>query len=316
MKILFKSGNENIATVYIAKMESGKYLEFVESLQPPLERSEKWVLIVSTLFGCPVGCPICDAGSYYNGKLSEKEIFSQIDFLIRKKFPDLKVNVKKFKIQFARMGEPAFNTSVLNVLKNFNNHYEAPGFLPSISTVAPVGCNNFFSNLISVKKDLYADGNFQMQFSVHSTSEKYRNIAIPVKKWSLREIAKYGNTFYNHGDRKITLNFAISRDTPFLPEIIEDVFNPEIFLIKLTPVNPTRTAVKNKLDNILDLSRETELSKKIEKLRSVGFSIIESVGELEENRIGSNCGQHLLEFLGGKKDRVFIPYEYKLEKLY
>ncbi len=316
MKILFKSGNEDIATVYIAKMESGKYLEFVESLQPPLERSEKWVLIVSTLFGCPVGCPICDAGSYYNGKLSEKEIFSQIDFLIRKRFPDLKVNVKKFKIQFARMGEPAFNTSVLNVLKNFNNHYEAPGFLPSISTVAPVGCNNFFSNLVSVKKDLYADGNFQMQFSVHSTSEKYRDIAIPVKKWSLREIAKYGNSFYNHGDRKITLNFAISRDTPFLPEIIEDVFNPEIFLIKLTPVNPTRTAVKNRLDNILDLSRETELSKKIEKLRSAGFSIIESVGELEENRIGSNCGQHLLEFLGRKKDRMFIPYEYKLEKLY
>ena len=69
MKITAKAGKEDIATVFIAEMDNGKLIEFVESVQPPIPREKKWVLIVSILYGCPIGCRFCDAGEYYMGKL-------------------------------------------------------------------------------------------------------------------------------------------------------------------------------------------------------------------------------------------------------
>jgi 23S rRNA (adenine2503-C2)-methyltransferase len=65
MRVLVSTGREDIAVVYVAELEPGKQVEFVESLQPPLPREKKWVLIVSTLFGCPVQCLMCDAGGRY-----------------------------------------------------------------------------------------------------------------------------------------------------------------------------------------------------------------------------------------------------------
>ena len=73
MKVLAKTGKDDLAVVYIAKTNSGKLIEFVESLQPPIPREKKWVLIVSTLFGCPVACRLCDAGSYYQENSPKKK---------------------------------------------------------------------------------------------------------------------------------------------------------------------------------------------------------------------------------------------------
>ena len=84
MRIVAKTGREDIAVVYVAELENGKYIEFAESLQPPFPREKKWVLTISTLYGCPVGCRFCDAGSFYQGKLSTHQILSQIDYLTTK----------------------------------------------------------------------------------------------------------------------------------------------------------------------------------------------------------------------------------------
>jgi 23S rRNA (adenine2503-C2)-methyltransferase len=80
MKVHATAGNEDIAMVYIVETSSGHLVECVESIQQPLPREKKWVLLVSTMFGCPVGCLMCDAGGYYHGKPTRDEIFDQIDF--------------------------------------------------------------------------------------------------------------------------------------------------------------------------------------------------------------------------------------------
>ena len=51
MKILASAGREDIAMVYVAELEPGKYIEFVEAVQPPKPRHEKWVLMISMLYG-------------------------------------------------------------------------------------------------------------------------------------------------------------------------------------------------------------------------------------------------------------------------
>jgi 23S rRNA (adenine2503-C2)-methyltransferase len=37
----------------------------------------------------------------------------------------------------------------------------------------------------------------------------------------------------------------------------------------------------------------SQLALKANEFRNVGYEVIESIGELEENAIGSNCGQYL-----------------------
>lgn len=313
MKITGKAGTEDIAIVYIAEIKEGRLIEFVEALQPPLKREEKWVLMVSTLYGCPVECLMCDAGGDYRGKLNKEEIFMQIDYMIKRHFPDGKVPVKKFKIQFARMGEPAFNNAVLEVLKEFPERYYAPGFIPSVSTIAPRSREKFFEKLIEIKNKNYSNGNFQLQFSIHTTDEKLRDRVIPTPKWSFKEIADYGERFYKKGDRKITLNFALAKGFPLEPEILLKYFDPEKFFIKITPLNPTYRAVKSGLDSYIDAENPDKKYKIVEKLKSSGYEVMISIGEIEENKIGSNCGQYVLKVRNKKE--VKGSYEYNVTKI-
>jgi len=261
-------------------------------LQPPYARDQKWVLIVSTLFGCPVRCPICDAGTHYEGKLSAEEIFSQIDYPVLRRFPDRKIAVEKFKIQFARMGDPAFNPAVLDVLQNFPDRYDAPGFLPSISTIAPYGTDKFFERLLRIKKTLYKN-HFQMQFSIHTTEIELRDRLIPIKKWNFAKIAQFGEKFFELGDRKISLNFALAAGSPLEPEVLLDYFDPSIFLVKITPVNPTYSAKENGVISGVDIELPEKSDDLIAGIQDAGYDVILSVGESDENLIGSNCGQYV-----------------------
>ena len=311
MKIKARAGTDDVAMVYIAEMDNGKLVEFVESVQPPIPRDKKWVLIISSLYGCPVGCRFCDAGEYYSGKLSKDEILAQIDYMIDQRFPDRKVTVDKFKIQFARMGEPAFNPSVIDVLEELPVRYDAPGLLPTLSTTAPKSTARFFDRLLKVKKELYND-RFQLQFSIHSTDESLRDWLIPAKKWGFGQIAEYGETFYHNSGRKITLNFALADGMTIEPDVLLSHFTPEKFLVKITPVNPTYRASMHDISS--HIQPDIEKYDIIDRLKSAGYDVILSIGELRENLIGSNCGQYITNFRKMEKT-VEGGYTYPLHEV-
>ena len=312
MKIIASSGKDDIAVVYIGEMREGHFVEFVESVQPPVPRKKKWVLIVSSLFGCPIGCSFCDGGSSYKGKLSKEEIFAQIDFPVRKRFSNGNINVEKFKVQFARVGEPALNPAVIETLSELPSRYDAPGLLPCLSTIAPAGSDYFFDRLLNVRKNIYEKKNFQLQFSIHTTDEILRNKLIPAKKWSLEKIADYGEAFFEEGYRKITLNFALSQDAPVDPSVLIKYFNPDKFLIKLTPINPTYNALKNKISSFIKDRNNDRLKALIDKFKNTGYEVITSIGILEENNIGSNCGQYIQTHLA-EKQNLSDSYTYKVK---
>jgi 23S rRNA (adenine2503-C2)-methyltransferase len=293
IKVHASAGNDDIAMVYVVETSSGNLVECVESVSPPMPRQQKWVLLVSTMFGCPVGCLMCDAGGHYHGKPTRDEIFEQIDFLVGKRFPDGNIPCKQFKIQFARMGEPSLNLAVLDVLEGLPQRYHAPGLLPSISTVAPVGTDRFFDRLLEIKQAYYAGGRFQFQVSLHTTDPDLRDRFIPVKKWSFEQIAGYGERFYASGDRKVTLNFALAQGMPVHPGILLHYFDPDKFLVKITPLNPTYRARENDLVSYINPLSAGEKYEVIQALQDAGYQVILSIGESEENLIGSNCGQYL-----------------------
>ena len=312
MKVIASTGKEEVAIVYIVEFEDGKMLECVEAVSPPLPRENKWVILVSTMFGCPIGCMMCDAGGYYHGKTSAEMIYDQLDFLIYKRFPNGRVPARQFKIQFARMGEPALNPNVLTVLEGLPDRYDAPGLMPSISTVAPAGAQKFFDRLIEIKREKYAGGNFQFQFSLHTTDLELRDKIIPAKKWSFREMAAFGERFFSEGDRKITLNFALAQDLTIDPEVLLEYFTPEKYLIKITPLNPTYRASANRLASYIDPYRSTDRYAVVDALRGAGYDVIISIGEVEENYIGSNCGQYLQRHLNAS-DRLSAGYTYQVQ---
>lgn len=310
LKILAKAGDKDIAVVYVAEI-NGKKLEFVESVQPPISRVKKWVIIISSLFGCPVECKFCDAGGKYTGKLSKAELLAQINFLVKNRFKSGQPETEKFKIQFARVGEPSFNKDVLEVLKVLPSIYPNTRILPSVSTVAPLGCNDFFEELINIKNTYYKNS-FQLQFSIHNTDENLRDQLIPTKKWSFEQIKEYGVRFYNKGERKITLNFALNNESAVDKNVLLKYFAPEVFLIKITPINPTYKALGNNLCSVLNAENLNDGL--VKELKESGYEVILSIGELEENNIGSNCGQYISNIEEEIKQQI-SSYSYDLEKI-
>jgi len=288
MKVVLEKGMPGLATVYAASFRGRDdlILEFVDSLSGSTGVGEKWVTVVSSQFGCPVGCLMCDTNGYYRGNPTTEELFSQVEYMVKRRFGRLEVPSGKFKVQFARMGEPALNPNVIDAIIMIRNVISAPGLMPCISTIAPAGTGEFFDGLAALNHDIFK-GRFQLQFSLHSTSEEQRNRIIPVEKWSLEDIADYGRRFYC-GGRKVTLNFAMARENEMDVDVIRSLFSSGLFTIKITPVNPTENAVRNSIARINVLEEELP---QIEELRLHGYDVILSVGDLRENEVGSNCGQ-------------------------
>ena len=110
-------------------------------------------------------------------------------------------------------------------------------------------------------------------------------------------MAAFGERFYRKGDRKITLNFALAQGQPVDPTFLEEYFSPDIFLIKITPLNPTYRAMENNLETYLDPNADANQDEIVAALEAVGYQVIVSIGEVEENLIGSNCGQYLRRHL-------------------
>ncbi len=318
MEIFGEFGRDDIAKVYVGSPGgvNGRTVEFVESLQPPIPREKKWVLIISSSYGCPMKCLMCDAGGSYMGRLTHDEIISQVDYMVSKRFPDRRIPVEKFKVQFARMGEPSLNPNVIDVLENLPEKYDAPGLMACVSTIAPENSGHFFDRLIDVKNEHYSGGHFQLQFSIHSTDDRKRNWLMPCKKWELDRISKFGDKFFEPGDRKLALNFAVTQGLPIDPEVIGRLFNPDAFCIKLTPLNPTSNTKKHGLGSALNPLNPKSGEELVNNFKRLGFDVILSIGELEENKIGSNCGQYVSlvkdSMISIKEDYQTMDYQVKV----
>ena len=107
------------------------------------------------------------------------------------------------------------------------------------------------------------------------------------------EIADYGNRFVCNGDQKVTLNFAMSKGYPVDVDIVRKYFDPEKFIIKLTPINPTEQAICNELISEFDAYNPDSAEQIVQDFKNKGYAVILSIGEVEENKIGSNCGQYV-----------------------
>jgi 23S rRNA (adenine2503-C2)-methyltransferase len=287
------AGDPEVAEIAILRFRGDERfrVETVDGLSPPRPRASKWIVNVSTQFGCPVGCPICDAGASFHGNLAAPELLTQVRWAVDR-HPGDAASCLKLKVHFSRVGEPALNDAVPDAIDALPGVAVSPGLWCCLATTAPRGRERWFERLLDVK-DLRFQRRFQLQFSMQSTDPAARARLIPIPHWGAGEISRFAARFVGPGDRRAVLNFALARDVPFDPRVVADSFDPAVFAVKLTPVNPTlrgaaagyRTRLRGPSDDSLDEAVET--------LRIAGFDVILSVGDGREDTVRSNCGQVL-----------------------
>jgi 23S rRNA (adenine2503-C2)-methyltransferase len=300
-EIVSKSGQEDVAEVYVARTRKGddtSMIEFVDGTDGFRPRVEKWIVNVSTQYGCPVGCLFCDAGHEYHGNLTSDEILGQVSGVLER-HPGLASGCKKLKVHFARMGEPALNDNTLEALDGLPDLVNSTGLWACLPTIAPSGRERWFDGLFKVKERHFR-GRFQLQFSINTTDMELRSRLMPARLNGLDWMADYSNRFHMSGDRKVVLNFALAEDSPFDPAEITGRFDPAKCAVKITPLNPTRAGGAGGLATASVSGDDAVLEGKVMALQEAGFDVILSVGDGREDAIGSNCGQSVRAFRIGR----------------
>jgi len=197
------------------------------------DRSERWMVGVSVMSGCPVRCKFCATGRMKKWRnLTAEEIVAQVQFVLDNN-PNVDPNKsKEFKINYTRMGEP------------FLNIEEVKKAIQMIEKIRP-GTHHYIST-IGVKDADYSwiKDNITLQVSLHSLDEEKRNWLIPYKK---KDAIKDLGKIRTQSNLKTTLNMTLVDEKDFdIGKLVEN-FDKDTFFVKISPINENATSKLNKL---------------------------------------------------------------------
>ena len=269
-----------------------------------VDLSDKWVATISTQKGCPMQCKFCDCPTFgFFGNASRQELAYEMRTILENESCK---KTKRFNVHFARMGEPSFNREVLDFaeydLRDLVNSYiSAETIHPVVSTMLPKANHNLLEYLLRwchIKNEVY-HGEAGLQFSINSTDEEQRKNQFSNKSLSLVEISEIAKKLPIPVGRKYTLNFAVTKDTILDAEVLDNLFNKDYFIVKITPIHETHMALDNGFDvttsyDDYDVYREFE-----QPLVKRGWDVIVFVPSKEEDSDRITCGNALIAM---KKD--------------
>ena len=196
-------------------------------------RTNRWMIGVSCMSGCPVHCKFCNTGKLKRWRnLTAEEIVEQVEFVINKN-KEYKFNEAwEHKINYTRMGEPFLNIDeIRKAIEIIDKKY--PNTHHYISTVGLQGSD------FSWIKD-----NITLQISLHSLDEDRRHNLIPINNlMSIEELGKIRTS----SNLKTTVNMTLVDYLDFDINILKQYFDPKYFFIKLSPINENEISEKNNM---------------------------------------------------------------------
>ncbi|OIQ59782.1 dual-specificity RNA methyltransferase RlmN [Moorella thermoacetica] len=271
------------------------YLKLKFGAQVPLvPREEKWVIIISSQYGCFHRCEYCDVKKTgFRGNIPEDALWAQIAYIIDS-HPEVKT-CKKAKIHFARMGEPSWNAgNVFGVMRGLPKYKAGFRFMPCFTTIAPKRnrrIREILTEYLKLSRDIYG-GFAQLQFSVNSTDEAQREKIIGEPVMTGQEIAAFveENRKLIVG-RKVTLNFICADGYILDPDVLRNTYDPDLFTIKLTPVNTSESTKEKGIVSRVSANNPTGVNDLADQLRGNGFQTVVSVTAEYEDQKAMGCGQ-------------------------
>lgn len=241
----FKNG-----VVYALRTEDGFLIETTDTFLPAYtkdtsphntneltdtnlgSRADRWMIGVSTMSGCPVGCKFCATGGMDKCRnLTAEEIYEQVQFVTSSRVENF-IDAYEHKINYTRMGEPFLNIdNVRTAIRMIDQRY--PDTHHYVSTIGISGSD------FSWIKD-----NITLQISVHSLENEKRDWLIPIKgKMSMEELGQ----IRTESALKTTVNMTLVDESDFDIDKLKKMFDREHFFIKLSPINVNETSEKNDL---------------------------------------------------------------------
>ncbi len=261
---------------------------------------KKWLLTVSTQFGCVHDCLFCDVAQLpFKGNLEQSQILEQVELLI-KNTPYVQ-ECAKVKIGFARMGEPAHNLN--NVLGAMSQLYPLSlslgktfYWLPCFNTILPMKIMGdktpaeVLHRVIGAKEEFFG-GQLHVQISCNSTDEAQRQKLFGGSEVMLLEdIIKQVNQEHIT-KRTVTLNFIVMKDVEVSVSKLQKMgLNGEKFTVKLIPLNRTNNSQDNNLETFANYNNYEDLLNMADEFKKAGVPVVvDAIAKCEE--AGLCCGQ-------------------------
>lgn len=257
----------------------------------PLE--EKWVITVSSQYGCSMSCTFCDVPNVGPGRnATENDLISQVTASMSL-HPD--VITRRLNLHYARMGEPTFNDAIIDATGVLIETVGQKHFLhPVVSTMMPVRNKNlrrFIRSWMEVKND-WLGGEAGLQISINSTDMGERYKMFGGNSVSLMGIHEIMKGLKPEG-RKIALNFAIS-DYTIDSELLLSYFDPDYYMCKLTPMHMTQSCQENDIKTDGGYDSFYPYQEDEYNLKKAGYDVIVFVPSKEEDQGRITCGNAIL----------------------
>ena len=260
---------------------------------------DKWVATISTQKGCPMKCQFCDCPKFgFFGNATIDDLYYQIETLLTN---ETTKETNRFNVHYARMGEPSFNPNVLDFTRNYlkqlvGQRITAKTIHPVVSTMLPKSNKNlvpFIMEWCEIKNDVY-DGEAGLQFSINTTDENQRQKQFGEMSLSLAEISAIAKQLPYPRGRKYTLNFAVTKETILDAKELSKLFDKNKFIVKITPIHKTNSAVKNGFGVTTEYT-DYNVYRDFEKpLLNEGWQVIVFVPSEEEDSDRITCGNALI----------------------
>lgn len=269
--------------------------------------SEKWVMTLSTQYGCMMSCKFCDAPKVGFGGNATFDDFKKQLMNARNEYTGVGYT-DRLNIHFARMGEPVFNAeNIFNFSRwladkrAFQNetNLRVETIHPVFTTMCPKTPKfnektcNAVETWVNIKNNLF-NGQAGLQLSINTTNEAARNDMFNGLSMSLNDISLMCGFLPEPLGRKYCLNFAVTDETEIDPYILIDLFNRKNFMVKITPIHNNNACKENGYATKTGYSSYAAYKHLEDALVDAGWDVLVFVPSMDEENGAVTCGNAIL----------------------
>lgn len=261
--------------------------------------TSKWVVTISTQYGCSMNCKFCDVPKVGAGRnASLNDLKTQVASALSL-HPEI-THTDRLNLHYARMGEPSWNPNVLDHAKGLREDIKTQLgnslIHPVVSTMLPRSNENLVPFLLEwcrIKNHVF-NGDAGLQFSINSTCDAQRDWLFSGNSLSLKEIGEIGQLLPMPVGRKYALNFAVANDTMIDGDELRRHFDPEKFMCKITPIHETQTSGEYDITTSDGYDCYYPYKQAEETLKQAGFDVLVFIPSKDEDESRITCGNAIL----------------------
>jgi len=266
--------------------------------------SEKWVITISTQYGCCMKCTFCDVPNVaWRGNATFDDLKAQLYNAIEL-FPDVRYT-ERLNLHFARMGEPIFNEAVMEfsewMIRNKRQIASDTGLRievlhPVLTTSLPRKFKHLEERIFRwcrIKNEDY-NGQAGLQFSINSTSDEQRSATYTGMQSLLEDVARIAERMPEPVGRKYCLNFAYATGNEVDGVKLRNWFDPAKFMCKITPIHNNNACRSNNIKTVGGYDSYHPYKEPEEALKSAGYDVLVFVPSIDEEDGLVTCGNVVL----------------------